>query len=226
MQQIKMENILETKNLSVAYEKIDVLNHISISIKGGDFVGIIGPNGGGKTTLIKAILGLIPLSNGSVKLFGKDIKEFKEWNRIGYLPQKHSTVNLLFPATVEEVVTLGLLSQRKWPKRVSLDDKNKVTEILKTLGILELRGKMLSILSGGQQQRVFLARALVSSPDMLIFDEPSTALDTKSRESFFDFIRRLNKEGGVTIILITHDTSQVNNYVSKLLYIDKELVEQ
>jgi zinc transport system ATP-binding protein len=140
------------------------------------------------------------------------------------LPQKTATINTLFPATVREVVILGLLAKKKWPKRISKNDQIKSTEILKELGIDDLKNRMYSELSGGQQQKVLLARALVSNPELLIFDEPSTALDPESRESFFQLVEKLNKERGIAIILITHDTGYIGKYANKLLYIDKGLI--
>jgi zinc transport system ATP-binding protein len=185
---------------------------------------LAGPNGAGKTTLIKAILGLLPISKGTINLFGKPHKYFHDWWKIGYLPQKFSTINILFPATVEEVVILGLLSQKNWPKSITRNDYKKTQGILQELGIYDLKTSMLSELSGGQQQRVFLARALVAQPEVLIFDEPSTALDPASRNDFFLLIKKLNKDKNITIILITHDTGYIGSYANKLLYIDHTLV--
>jgi zinc transport system ATP-binding protein len=219
-----MPTIIETKNISVHYGQTEALKDISFVIEKGDFIGLAGPNGAGKTTLIKAILGLLPISKGRIKMFGKAKERFDDWDKIGYLPQKLSTINALFPATVDEVVVLGLLSQKKWPKRITASDQRKTEEMLQELGIGRLKEKMLSELSGGQQQRVLLARALVSNPELLIFDEPSTALDPESRNDFFQLIQRLNKEKNITIILITHDTGYIGQYADKLLYIDKNLI--
>jgi zinc transport system ATP-binding protein len=218
-----MESIIEVKNLSVHYGQTEALKNISFEIEKGDFIGLAGPNGGGKTTLIKAILNLIPISNGEIKILGNSIERFNDWSKIGYLPQKSSTINALFPATVDEIITLGLLSQKKIPKRITQNDKIKVNQILKELGISDLKNRMISELSGGQQQKVLLARALVSNPEILIFDEPSTALDPNSRESFFALVQKLNKKDGIAIILITHDTGYIGSYANKLLYLDREL---
>lgn len=219
-----MTTIIETKNVSVYYGQTEALKDISFIIEKGDFIGLAGPNGAGKTTLIKAILGLLPISKGKIKLFGKARENFNDWDKIGYLPQKFSTINVLFPATVDEVVMLGLLSQKKWPKQMTKIDLVRTDEILQELGIHRLKKRMLSELSGGQQQKVLLARAIVSKPEVLIFDEPSTALDPESRNDFFQLIYKLNKEKGVAIILITHDTGYIGNYANKLLYIDRKLV--
>jgi len=219
-----MAEIIKVENLSLSYGQSEVLRDISFSISKGDFVGLAGPNGAGKTSLVKALLSLIPISRGQIELFGKKYARFSDWGNIGYLPQKNSAVNTLFPATVSEVVSLGLLAQKQWPKKITGQDRNRADVALRDLNILHLKKRMFSELSGGQQQKVLLARALVSSPEILIFDEPSTALDPESRESFFSFIQHLNTQHHITIILITHDTSYIGKYANKLLYIDKELV--
>lgn len=221
---IIMSKIITTKNLSFNYGQTEILKDISFSVEKGDFIGLAGPNGAGKTTLIKVILGLLPITKGEVELFDSPQAKFSDWNKIGYLPQKLSTINSLFPATVNEVIALGLLSQKTSLKRITSTDQKKVNNILEELGISDLKKRMLSELSGGQQQKVFLARALVSSPEILIFDEPSTALDPESRESFFQLIEKLNQSKGIAIILITHDTSYIGKYANKFLYIDKSLI--
>ncbi|MDP1760414.1 MAG: metal ABC transporter ATP-binding protein [Candidatus Woesebacteria bacterium] len=219
-----MNTIIEVKNLSVRYGLTEALNDISCNIEKGDFVGLVGPNGGGKTTLAKAILGLLPVSSGKISLFEQGITTFCDFKKIGYLPQKHTGINPLFPASVEEVVLLGILSAKKWPKKINRDDWLKVNTLLKNLGIANLKGKLISELSGGQQQKVMLARALVSEPELLILDEPSTALDPNSREQFFVLLKELNSQKHTTIILITHDTGYIGQYANKVLYIDRKLV--
>ena len=219
-----MTTVIQTNSLSVNYDKSEAVSNISFSIERGDFVGLAGPNGAGKTTLVKAILGLLPLSKGSIELFGQSQKEYTDWGKIGYLPQKASTINPLFPATVQEIVTLGLLSGQNYPKRLSKTDVEQTDKVLHELDIFDLKKLMFSELSGGQQQKVLLARALVSQPEALIFDEPSTALDPESRETFFKMLERLNKEKGITILFITHDTGYIGQYANKLMYIDKNLI--
>jgi zinc transport system ATP-binding protein len=219
-----MAEIIKVENLSLSYGQSEILHDISFKISKGDFVGLAGPNGAGKTSLVKALLNLIPISHGNIEFFGKKYTRFSDWSSIGYLPQKNSAINTLFPATVSEVVSLGLLAQKKWPRKITRQDMSRTDIALNDLDILHLKKKMLSELSGGQQQKVLLARALVSSPEILIFDEPSTALDPGSRESFFNFIQHLNTQHRITIILITHDTSYIGKYANKLLYLDKELV--
>jgi zinc transport system ATP-binding protein len=216
--------VLSIENLSFSYGSTDVLDDVSFKIEQGDFVALVGPNGAGKTTMIKVILGLEKKYLGRIKIFGTDANNFNQWNLVGYLPQRVNTFNPLFPATVKEVVGLGLLSQKKFPKKFNHNDESKIAGILNFLGISDLKNRPVSELSGGQQQRVFLARALVSDPELLIMDEPSTALDPETRQSFFKLIERLNKEKGSTVVMITHDTTQVGQYTNKMLYLDKGVI--
>lgn len=210
--------------MSFGYDAAEVLRDISFEVRKGDYIGLAGPNGAGKTTLIRAILGLAGPRTGSVELFGRAARGFDDWRRVGYLPQRVSAFNQLFPATVKEVVALGLLSKKTFPKRFSKEDGAKIQETLELMGIAGLSDKLVGELSGGQQQRVFLARALAPGPELLIMDEPSTALDPVSREGLYDIIKKLNAEKGVTCVLITHDTAQIGRYANKLLYLDKKII--
>jgi zinc transport system ATP-binding protein len=219
-----MTFILSVKNLCVGYGPAEALSDVTFTVEKGDYIALAGPNGAGKTTLIKTVLGLLEKFGGIAELFGQDIKFFDGWGRIGYLPQRVNAFNPLFPATVKEVVGLGLLSQKRFPKKFISEDETKIMQQLDLMGISDLKDKLVGVLSVGQQQRVFLSRALVSNPELLILDEPSTALDPKSRESFFELIEKLNRDKGFTIILITHDIAQIGQYANKLLYLDKKVV--
>jgi len=219
-----MAYVLSVKNLYCGYGSVEVLSDVSFDVEKGDYIGLAGPNGAGKTTLVKTVLGLSEKFKGIIKLFGEDLRSFDGWGRIGYLSQRVTAFNPLFPAAVKEVVGLGLLSQKEFPKRFGRADDAKIMQSLDLMGISDLHRKPVSDLSGGQQQRVFLARALVSNPELLILDEPGTALDPQSREDFFEFIKKLNRDKGITIILITHDTAQIGQYANKLLYMDKKVV--
>jgi len=213
--------VLSVENLCFGYGPVEVLRDVTFAVEAGDYVILAGPNGAGKTTLIKTVLGLTGRYKGKVELFGRDLSGFAGWGRIGYLPQRVNAFNPLFPATVKEVVGLGLLSQKTFPRRLTRNDELKVTQTLGLMGIADLKDKPVGELSGGQQQRVFLARALVSNPELLILDEPSTALDPQARENFLEFIRKLNREQGITVILITHDTDLIGRHANKVLYIDR-----
>jgi zinc transport system ATP-binding protein len=219
-----MAPILSVKNLYCSFGPVEVLSDVGFDIEKGDYIGLAGPNGAGKTTLVKTVLGLSEKFKGNIKLFGQELKSFSGWGRIGYLSQRVTAFNPLFPAAVREVVGLGLLSQKEFPRKFTQTDGAKIRQSLGLMGISDLEDKPVSDLSGGQQQRVFLARALVSNPELLILDEPGTALDPQSREDFFEFIKNLNQDKGITIILITHDTAQIGQYANKLLYLDKKVV--
>ena len=217
-------SIISVKNLEVKYGSREVFSGVSFDIEKGDYVGIAGQNGSGKTTLIKTILGLIKPEKGEILIDGTLSGKFKDWHKIGYLPQSLTLTKSIFPATVKEVVSLGLLSRKSFPKRITSSDDKKIIEVLKILQIESIKDKLIGELSGGQQQRVFLAHALVSDPEILILDEPTTALDPEIRESFFETLSLLNKDKKVTILLISHDVGYIGNYAEKLLYIDKRTI--
>ncbi|MBM4128818.1 MAG: metal ABC transporter ATP-binding protein [Nitrospira sp.] len=216
--------IISVNSLSLRYNSLEVLSNLSFTITAGDFIGLVGPNGSGKTTLIKTILGLLTPVEGSISLFGLSPQDFKEWHRIGYLPQKFTFFNPFFPATVREVIASGLLSMKGFPKRIKKSDGLAVERLIHLMEIEEIKDKLIGELSGGQQQRVLVARALINEPDLLILDEPSAALDPEVREKFFHFLQKLNQDKRTTIMLITHDIGGIGQYASKLLYLDRKII--
>lgn len=215
-----MNSILSVKNLTMKYGRYEVLSNINFDVEEGDYIGIVGPNGSGKTTLMKGLLGILPLYKGEINFNEKLTRR----NHIGYLPQKALTNGKLFPAKVNEIVSIGLLGNKKIPKLISKKDYEKVDLVLKKLRILDLKDKKIGNLSGGQQQRVLLARAMVSSPRILILDEPTSALDPKIREEFYELIKELNVKERVTLLLVSHDVSSIGKYTKKMLYLDRSLV--
>ena len=217
-------DVLNIEGLWVKYNGAEVLRRISFRVGPGDYVGIVGPNGSGKSTLIKAALGLVGAERGQVALFGAPLESFTEWRRIGYLPQRLKFFNPNFPATVEEIVGLGLLAGKRLPRKLTGEDRQAVENTLEFMGITEIRKRIIGELSGGQQQRVLLARSVVGKPELLILDEPTTALDPETRDKFYTLLKNLNKELGTTVILVTHDTSSIGTYASRFLYVDKELI--
>jgi zinc transport system ATP-binding protein len=217
-------DLLSVKDLYFRYNASDVLYNISFSVNSGDYIGLVGPNGSGKTTLIKIILGLLKPSQGKINLFGDDIRTFSGWKRIGYLPQKVSALNPHFPATVREVVAMGLLAKKGFPKYMDRFDRQAVDTALDLLDIRDLKHRPIGELSGGQQQRTLVARAIVNSPEFLILDEPSSALDPETRDRFFMLLQNINRERKVSIIIVTHDIGTIGMYTSKLLYLDKEII--
>lgn len=217
-------SIITVENLSVHYQSMEVLSNVSIDITAGNYLGIVGPNGSGKTTLIRTILGLIKPEKGNISLLGQNISQFDQWHKIGYLPQRLFSFNPQFPATVKEVVALGLLSQKKFPKHITRTDDSAIDVVLELFDITKIKNKLIGQLSGGQQQKVLLARALVAKPEILILDEPTTALDPEIREKFFAVLTDLNKNSGITVILVTHDIMNIGKYASRLLYLDRKVI--
>jgi zinc transport system ATP-binding protein len=219
-----MSVAVQVEKLSFAYNSIHVLSDVTFTLNAGDYCGLVGPNGSGKTTLIRILLGFDAAGTGSVALFGENPLAFRDWKRIGYVPQKLAAFNPYFPATVREVVGLGLLSKHRFPRRPAKHEAASIDRVLKMMDIVEIKNKLIGELSGGQQQRVFIARALVSEPDLLILDEPTAALDPEIREHFFGLLRDLNEGAGITILIVTHDIGSIGKYASTLLYLDKKVI--
>jgi zinc transport system ATP-binding protein len=216
--------IVATELLTCSYREGKVLEDVSFQVERGDYVGIVGPNGSGKSTLIKALLGLVTISSGSAELFGSPLSHFHDWYKVGYLPQSLHLVNPVFPATVRESVGLGLLSLKRFPKRLNRADNDTISMILDELGISDLEHKLIGELSGGQLQRVLLARALVNNPELLVLDEPTAALDPETRGRFYAMIADINRTRGVTVLLVTHDSGAIGEHASKMLYLDKKVL--
>jgi zinc transport system ATP-binding protein len=216
--------VISVDGLSFQYNAVDVLTDISFDVGEGGYIGLVGPNGSGKTTLIKLLLGFQKPTKGTVRLFGFEPAIFQDWYKIGYLPQKLFSFNPNFPATVKEIVALGLLSRKKLPKRSSRSDKLAVGHAMELMDIMHIKNELIGELSGGQQQRALIAKAIVSEPNLLILDEPTTAIDPETREKFFSLLKELNEQKRVTIIIITHDSGTIGKYASKLLYLDKKII--
>lgn len=216
-------SLIQVADLRVRYQNTSVLKDITFDVDGGEFVAIVGPNGSGKTTLIKAILGLVEIASGKAELCGCHVGTFRDWHRVGYVPQVVSRSHRGFPASVREVVAAGRLSLKRFPRRLNKQDQQHVDKALALLGIDNLADRMIGRLSGGQQQRAYLARALVSEPDVLFLDEPTVALDPETRENFYQTLKSLH-HSGTTIMLVTHDSGTVGEYATKMLYLDHEVI--
>lgn len=210
------EEILRIENLYFNYSDASVLRDVNFSLHRGDFLGIIGANGAGKSTLIKIILKILPYSQGKITLFGEDLSRFRDNHKIGYVSQKANSFNSDFPATVKEVVMANLYSQKGLFRRYKKEDTEKMREVLAKVGMAEYEDKLIGRLSGGQQQRVFIARALISAPELLLMDEPTVGVDAKSAGKIMEIISELNAQG-MTIIMTNHDTPGLVHVSSKLL---------
>lgn len=216
--------IIEASDISFSYGAEAVLRGVSLEVAAGEYLGVIGPNGAGKTTLLKIFLGLLKPAGGSVKLFGADVAKFADWYRIGYLPQKAVHLEADFPATVEEVVLMGRIGLRGLARRLTPEDLKEARNVLVEAGMWDLRKRRIGDLSGGQQQRVFIARALVSRPEIIFLDEPAFGVDMKGQEEFYSLLRALNREKGLTLVLISHDIEMVTREASRIACIDRTLV--
>jgi len=214
----------EIRNLSVSYGGKDVLSGVDLDIEEGDFVAVVGPNGGGKTTLMKAMLGLTEIQRGSVLILGMSPEKAERVYAIGYLPQRSSWADPRFPATVRETVASGLLAHKKFPRTFSAADRESIQSTLELLRIEGIAEKRIGELSGGQQQRAHLARALVSKPKLLVLDEPTGALDPGTRGCFYETLAAINSNDGVAVVVVSHDIEGVGPFARKLVFVDRRIL--
>src|SRR5260221_1619762 len=212
MQVDHTKNIIEVKNVSFSYGDHKVLNNINLNVHRGDYLGVIGPNGGGKTTLIKLILGLLKPSSGEVLIFDEPVNKLRDKKRIGYVAQKVTNFDPSFPITTAAVVGLG-----------KNNDKENVKWALEKVEMLPYANHLIGELSGGQQQRIFIARALAQKPEIIFLDEPTTGIDANSQKEFLDFFKRINRDLDITLILISHDINLITEEATEIAYINKTL---
>lgn len=211
------KKLLEISDLSASFDQKIVLENINLSIFQNDFIGVIGPNGGGKTTLVKVILGLHKEFEGKVIQYPENPNSKLN---IGYLPQINQ-IDFNFPINVLDVVLSGLMQEKTIFGKYSKEDKAKATNLLSKFGIEHLLTTNIGELSGGQRQRVFLARAIISSPHLLILDEPNTFVDNQFEEELYKILIELNKE--LAIVLVTHDVGTIFSYVKTMACINRFL---
>lgn len=208
---------IRIENMNFGYEDGMVLEDVNITIEKGDFVGIIGSNGTGKSTLIKLILGLLPPKSGIVDI---------NYENIGYVPQVGLTVKADFPATVREVVMLNLYKEIGLFHRPKKRHTQMVEDVLKTVGMFDKADKQIGKLSGGQQQRVMIAKALVATPEILILDEPTTAIDAENEHMLYKLLNKLNKENNLTIVMVTHSIDSIEESMNKIFVIKNKMVSR
>ncbi len=221
---IKKIPCIEVENLNYKINDSLILDDLTFTLNTGDYVGIVGPNGGGKTTLIKLILGLIKPTSGQIKIFGEKLNSILVNKEIGYVPQKIGQSLNGFPTTVEEVIKSGRTVRRGWLGRMSSIDLKAVDEAMEATGIKKYAKKLISELSGGERQRVFIARALAAEPKILILDEPTSGVDIGHQEIFYEFLRDLRKNFNLTIIYVSHDIDFIAKEVSTVLCLNQKLV--
>lgn len=214
-----MNPIIEIQNLKVGYEnKPDVLKNVSLTVFENDFLGIIGPNGGGKTTLLKAILGLIQPQSGNISFFdnGRKVNHIN----IGYLPQINQ-IDKKFPISVNEVILSGLTLRGKIIKRYTAEDKRKVQPIAEKMGVEDLLHRAIGELSGGQLQRVLLGRAIIDNPKLIILDEPSSYVDKLFETNFYKLLDEINRD--IAIVLVSHDVGTIISQVKNIACVNQNL---
>ncbi|WP_018661480.1 metal ABC transporter ATP-binding protein [Heyndrickxia acidiproducens] len=217
------ENIIEVADVSFRYDRDDVLEHINLDVPKGAFLGIVGPNGSGKSTLLKLMLGLLKPQAGEIRLFGKPLARFKDWSRIGFVSQKANSFNTGYPATVLEVVASGLATKTGLFRFMGSESRKDAIEAIRSVGMEDYLHQNIGELSGGQQQRVFIARAIVSKPEILILDEPTVGVDHQHVQSFYEMMEILNQQLGITLILVTHDIGAITSNVTHVACLNKHL---
>lgn len=214
-----METLIKLENINAGYDQKPILQDINFEVKKQDFIGIIGPNGGGKTTLLKVILGLLKPFSGKVHYhFPSEFKDSSTF--IGYLPQQ-IIFDKKFPISVGEVILSGLISSRKKSDKSRLERNKKLDKILDKLGMTKYKNSVIGELSGGQMQRVFLGRAIVSQPGLLILDEPGTYVDNRFEYELYQILTELNKT--MAIMLVSHDVGTISSYIKTIACVNQDL---
>jgi len=209
---------IQIENLDFSYGHISVLEQASLSVSDKEFVCMVGPNGGGKTTLLKLLLGLLEPQTGTVSVFGETPKMGRKW--IGYLPQ-HANLDSKFPVTALDVVLMGRLGKTCNIGPYTRADRSMAHDMLNRVGLNKLEKRPLATLSGGQRQRVLIARALVCEPRLLLLDEPTASLDDYVERELYDLLLELNKE--LTVVVVTHDIGFVSSYVDKVVCVNRQV---
>lgn len=210
--------MIQIKSLSVVIDSKIILEDINLNINKGEIVAIVGPNGGGKTTLIRTILGVVRPSSGVVYINNKTPQDYIRDGKLGYLPQR-SSFQSNFPVRALDVVMFGLVNSRESKK-----NREKIArKYMDYVGMSGFEDYPFSKLSGGQQQRVMIARALISEPEILLLDEPSTGIDVVAQENFYEFLKKINQEKEITVVMVSHDVGVVANYVHKVAGLNRKL---
>jgi zinc transport system ATP-binding protein len=215
--------ILEAQNVNVARNGDTVIQDATFSINKGDYVGIVGPNGGGKTTLILSLLNFLPHTKGSIRLFETEIDKFSSWEKVAYISQQATNFEKHFPLTVRELVSLGCIRKENIGRRFKAEDWKAVDESIQFMGLTDVANRRIGQLSGGQKQRVFVAKALARNPEIIFLDEPVVGVDSATQEKFYKKLSDLNAEKQTTILMVTHDLASVFCRMSKVLCVNKRV---
>jgi zinc transport system ATP-binding protein len=210
------DSIVQIRDVAFAYNGETVLEDVNLDVRQGDFIAMIGPNGGGKTTLLKLVLGLLTPDKGEIRVMGR--QPLKAAPDIGYVPQDVH-INRSFPITAIDVVMMGKLNPHNRWRRQSAADRREALEALEQLEVASLAERKIGALSGGQRQRVFIARALVTKPRLLLLDEPTASIDTRGQAGFFEMLKDLNQ--AVTIVVVSHDLLVISRYVKSVACVNR-----
>ncbi len=213
-----MQDAISFKDVHFSFNEIPVLEKVNLHIKKGDFVGIVGPNGGGKTTLLKLICGLLEPIKGTVSIFGKKPSDF--YPKISYVPQV-SKIERDFPISLLELVLLGSVTKSSFFRKYSQSTKKRALKLLKKLGLLTHKNQAFGMLSGGQAQKALIAKALISNPEILVLDEPTANIDVRGEKIIFDLIK--NDLKGKTILMVSHDLNHVIKDVKSVIFVEKQV---
>ena len=216
---------IESHNLSFSYGTLPVLENVSFSVPEGSYTALIGANGAGKSTLLKLLLGELTPTSGALSLLGQPIRSFRDWPRIGYVPQGTQAGYADFPASVSEVVSAGLYKKIGLFRFANASHRKEIVRALSLVGMDGFEKRPIGDLSGGQRQRVLLARALAGQPSLLILDEPMTGVDAQNAAAFRELLHRLNRETGITVLLVTHDIRAVAHDVTGVLRLEDGTVD-
>lgn len=219
-----MEKVLEIRNMYFAYDKKYILEDVNLDVFRGDFLAIVGPNGSAKSTLLKIILGILKAQKGRVDLLGRPIEEFNQWSKIGYISQRVRNFNQSFPATVEEVVGANLYGQMGFFKFFRKKDREKIREALNIVNMGQHQGDLIGNLSGGEQQKVFIARTLISRPEIIFMDEPLVGIDVQAQEQFYGLMEKLNKDLGISLVIVSHDIGVITNRANRVACVGNKKV--
>ncbi len=209
------EAVVELRHASVGYGGRPVVRDVDLRVDRGEVVALVGPNGSGKTTVVRGVLGLAPVGPGDVLLFGVPAAQFRERWRIGYVPQRHTVVGAV-PSTVEEVVASGRLPRKRWFAPTTREDRRAVGQAIDVVGLGDRHRAPVSTLSGGQQRRVLIARALAAEPEVLVMDEPTAGVDAASSESLTRTLARL-VDDGLTLLVVTHDVAPLAPILTRVV---------
>lgn len=209
---------LELDRVTFGYGAVPVLREVTLRVRGGEFVAVVGANGSGKTTLLRLSLGLLRPDAGAVRLFGVDAASFREWWQVGYVPQRAVTSAAL-PLSVEEVVRTGLAGQPRTLRRAKAS-RERFEQVMTLMGLARVRRCRVSDVSGGQQQRALIARALITTPRLLVLDEPTTGVDASARTALRDLLEQLVRLEGMAVVYVSHDPGGFEGLADRVVQVE------